>query len=81
MSKLNYVVFRNCSDQSIKVCLEPWGEEYRLMPNQEAKVSGKGDLDHDSIDIHYHIGCIQIYGWQKDMILFIDGKKPDEDHE
>ncbi|MBE2166659.1 hypothetical protein IIQ43_19265 [Acinetobacter oleivorans] len=69
------IIYKNSSNNKIKLVLEPWGEEYSVESNSEVEIIIEGDLEKGYLIIESDNDSLIIYGWQGSLIqIFKDGE-------
>lgn len=58
---------RNRRKSSVRLRLEPWGEEYTLGPGQTVQVLARGP-EGDTLDIEWGSDVVTVYGWPGSVV-------------
>jgi hypothetical protein len=68
---------RVCNSRSVALTfsLEPWGEQYKLAPNETFEVVARGP-EGDSLEVEFADDQIILYGWPGSVVtLFHKGRE------
>lgn len=69
-------IFRyiNKFDQPVDFIIEPWAEEYVILPNQELTIIGAYKDSETSCEFEYKKDCIVFYAWEHSLVrIHIEG--------
>jgi len=66
--------YTNSLDDPISFILEPWAEEFELLPNQELMLVGTYDQTDAFCHIDHLDDCVVFYAWEHSLVrVYIDG--------
>ena len=72
ISTIKYV---NRTDKSIEIILEPWAEEFILLPNQKLELIAEYEKSNTYCQIEQSEDCIIFYAWEHSLVkVLIDGE-------
>lgn len=72
ISTLKYI---NRTKNSIEIVLEPWAEEFLLMPNQKLELIAEYEGNCDYCQMEQNEDCVVFFAWEHSLVkVFIDGE-------
>jgi len=65
--------YTNSLDEPINFILEPWAEEFALLPNEELMLVGTYDQADAFCHVDHLVDCVVFYAWEHSLVrVYID---------
>jgi hypothetical protein len=69
-----FIKVKNRSQSTVEFVLEPWGEVYKMAPNDMFVVAGKGP-EEDSFEVVFENDAISVWGWPGSVLWLYHNDK------